>query len=191
MGPESSNDPDNDSDFFENSFNYSNYSSSFGAPMDDGVDSTELEFFAAHATSALGSSAVTRSTPAEDILPHSNNHPQAQCQQCDLNDIDGSESMKGLSNNLGSSFLPPNNSDRLGHSTIILSTKSGLLGAITITMIPDFWTWHVALTHLFSLTSPIKRHIPLMALLPKCRKLQCTTPLPRKPPLRDIFSLQG
>jgi hypothetical protein len=118
MGPESSNDPDNDPDLFKNSFNYSNYSSSFGAPMDDGVDSTELEFFAAHATSALGSSAVTRSTSAEDILPRSNNHPQAEGQQCDINDIDGSEAMEGLPNNLGSSFLSPNNSDRLGHGSL-------------------------------------------------------------------------
>jgi hypothetical protein len=117
MAPELSNDPDNDFDLFENSFNYSSYSSSFGPPTDDGVDSTELAFFTAHATSSLGSSAVTTST-AEHILQQSNNNSQAQGHQWDLNDIDVSEAMEGFSYNLSSSFLSPNNSDRLGHNTL-------------------------------------------------------------------------
>jgi len=117
MAPEPSNDPDNDFDLFENSFNYSSYSSSFSPPTDDGVDSTELAFFTAHATSSLGSSAVTTST-AEDILQQSNNNSQAQGHQWDLNGIDVSEAMEGFSYNLGSSFLSPNNSDRLGHNTL-------------------------------------------------------------------------
>jgi hypothetical protein len=118
MAPESSNDPDNDFDLFENSFNYSNYPSSFGAPTDDGLDSTELAFFTAHATSSLGSSAVTTSTTAEDILQQSNSHSQAQGHQWDLNDVGVSEEMEGFSHNLGNSFLSPNNSDRLGHNPL-------------------------------------------------------------------------
>jgi hypothetical protein len=117
MAPESSNDPDNDFVLFENPFNYSDYSSSFGAPMDDGVDTTELAFFTAHATSSMGSSAVT-STPAEDILQQSNNHPQVQGHQRVLNDVDGPEAMGGLSHNSGSSFLSLNNFNRLGHGSL-------------------------------------------------------------------------
>jgi hypothetical protein len=84
------------------------YSGGSDGPMDEAVASTESRLSTSHATSFLGSSAIQRSTLADDIFMR-----QAHGHQGQLND-DGSQTIDRNLHYPGSSFYPPSNTELLG-----------------------------------------------------------------------------
>jgi hypothetical protein len=102
MASESSGYLPDDLDNFDNYFDYSSF---FNTPMGDGASSTASALSTAHAASSPGGLSVSMLTPGEDIFMQPNNHPQAQCNQEQINTDDGLEAMEGVLYNLGNSDI--------------------------------------------------------------------------------------